>query len=1425
MASSPGNPIRDASCFKSAFLHYGLSFVSPLVKKGASITEADFWDNTSWERSSNLGERIKNSWKLEKETHGSNASLFKAYYSVFGRRYIAHSAVLFIKSIAFFAMTQFLHLLLEGLQSALDARSLYLYALGFVVCAGITAMIHHSYFWLAWRAGHQWRVSALALIMDKSLRLRLDALGALSVGGLVSIASNDLERTTKLCQMLAYVVVGPVEASVALWLLWRVVGVSALAGYAVMGLLVLWQGQAGKLFARLRYKSANLADSRLHLTAQVVGGARVLKAFGWEAPFFNEVKAVRAKELKSVRATNSLRAISEGIFNVAPVVMGAATFLCAHFGEGRVLRSSDVFVALTLLQFMQAEMCMFFPRAIESIAETGVLFQRLQRLLELPETAPVLLPSQAAPLPLPDALVLKARNVSAHWPSSGSIQLGALSESEKKKKKTRTTSSHSPSSPLPSPPRLALKGLDVDVRRGEICGVVGPVGCGKSTLLLRVLNEAGTGEDISLAAGVGVCDVRGVISYCPQTPWIETGSIRDNILLAGRRGGGLKGGDGGDAPHSVAVVDEERYAKVLHACCLDTDCLEWEQGDRTLVGERGVTLSGGQKARVGLARALYAGGDLYLLDDPLAAVDPRVGKLLFQRAIQGFAAASGAGVLLVTHQTRYLKEASTILVLGRDGGLEMSGTWSELTARFATGLNGSSISGSGSGESFEWLQKEEGEGEKVEFGAPEKGSQEDNAGTATSDVLTPIMTESKEKGLAAPPPHSTLSKETMVEGVVSWAVYIKYAAACASPPTLFLLSILMTSGTVLSIMCNVSLAAWTSLSPSSEANSPADVRAGWLYGGLVLATLSLSIFRPLTWFSLANTGSGNLHDAAFSRVISAPTAFFDVNPTGRILNRFSKDLAVLDDIIPWVFFDFANVSLACLGTLALLAAVNPYLLLVIAPLSLAFYQLRERFLAVSRVIKRVEATSRSPIYSILTECAGGLTTIRAFNLHATMERRFGVTLDRNGRAYWAWLATTRWLGIRLDAFCIALLVVTVFMGVALRGELTAAYTGLLLSQIVALTNAFQWAVRQSSEVETSMIGCERVLEYAELSPVEDLELDLKAKVPEPSLVPLGSEATSESQGGVIISVGPGEELSDKNGPLSGGKPSAWPSRGQISFNRLSMRYRPELPLVLDEVTMHLEGGQRLGVVGRTGAGKTSLLAAILRLTEPRRTETTSTTRAAIPTSGVVIDGVDTASIHLTTLRRAVGLIPQDPHLTEGSIRSNLDPFKAYSDEECLAALEAVQLGGVVREKGGLTEGLVEEGGSNFSLGQKQLLCLARAALRRTKILLMDEATANVDHETCHMVSTALRSAFPSSSIIAIAHRLETIIDFDRVLVMHAGRVAEFGAPWTLLETGESLGEAGSCTDGPGAFWLLCRETGQANYSLLKESAAAKWRGI
>jgi ATP-binding cassette subfamily C (CFTR/MRP) protein 4 len=1498
MIMHPPNPLAPGSS-PSPLSRLTFSWATPLFKLGGALTESDFWHLVPADDTQALCDSLLREWEKERErgrgTTSSSPSpssppspppsLARAYLRAFGPQYAVISLWVALKACFVLAQTQFLGLLLSALadddESSPSPQShVYGYAAGLCATATLGGMLHHFFFFEAWRSGMRWKAAACGAIFRKSLSLRLDALASVSAGKVVNIASNDVERFQKLAQMGAYVFLGPVESVVIVWLLWREVGPASLAGVAFLVLLVAIQSAFARTFGRLRAATAAVTDLRVRTTSQAVTGIRLLKMCGWEPAVARAVAAVRAKEVALVREGAVLRGLNEGIFTASQILVGAVTFFTAY-ALGHPLSPRAVFTSLSLLSFLQVEMTKFFTMGLEAIAEVRVTLDRLQAFFELDDVAIVApkavvkglggddgtAPSPAAAL----SAAIEVTDLSCAWatarvgggkPSAGATAAGTAD-------------------PLSSPahPPLTLSHISLKVRRGAFAAVVGPVGSGKSSLLMALLGELGPAGAVETAAAPVLAlapvpapvRVEGRVAYVAQSPWIITASVRENVTF------GL-------------TFDEERYARVLHACCLEEDIAGFESGDMTVVGERGVNLSGGQRARIGLARACYLDADVYLLDDPLSAVDARVGRQLFERCLTGLL--GGKTRVLVTHQLHFIRDADAISVL-HAGRVVMQGTFDELAATHAravevraggaagadvTGKVSSSSAGAGAGAIPALSLAEVGDAlaDLFESSSPSSSSSSDVAIDATSPsdaaadggvpgiAVPPTPTPSSSSSSSSGPPAATpsakstpssslIQAEAMAEGAVQKSVVLRYwGAAGGGVCTGVTLLLLLAAGAASYMLTGVYLARWAGAG-STSGTPEAELYAS-VYGGLVAGAFVLSIVRSVMYFLVAVRASQRLHDDAFAHVLRAPLLFFDSNPAGRILNRLAKDVGLMDDLLPFIGFDFLATLAFCVATVALVCAVTPWVLIAALPLAALFFRLRAYYMRTARVVKRLESVTRSPVLSLQAECLAGLPVLRAFNLSPVLVARFHAALDANQRAYFAFLATSRWLGVRLDAMCFVLLIAVAFASASLRGTLPPALVGLSLSYALAITNAFQWMVRQSSEFENALVSVERVLEYTELE-TEDVDIagrDPAALVATAAAAQKGAvtakaaaaaasaSADREELSSVIVAV-PGLAL--RSLPV----PSDWPRTGAVRLSGVWMRYRRGLAPVLRGVTADIPAGARVGVVGRTGAGKSSLFLALLRLVEPERyplppgiareggregegettppmgsgegsgegVDTSSPQTHAPGDTGIALDSVDIARVHLTRLRRAVSVIPQDPVLYAGTWRSNLDPFEEHSDEACNAALGRAQLLSVVAAKGGLTAA-VHEGGSNLSVGERQLLCLARAVLRRTRLLLMDEASANVDLDTDAAIQGAVRTAFGGATIITVAHRLATIMDYDLVLVMGAGRALQFGPPAALLAQGR------------GAFFDLVGETGAKTAALLtkmaQEADAARRQG-
>uniref|UniRef100_A0A8C8J2L2 Cystic fibrosis transmembrane conductance regulator n=1 Tax=Oncorhynchus tshawytscha TaxID=74940 RepID=A0A8C8J2L2_ONCTS len=840
-----------------------------------------------------------------------------------------------------------------------------------------------------------------------------------------------------------------------------------------------------------------------------------------------------------------------------------------------------------------------------------------------------------------------------------------------------------------------------------------------SSLLSAILGE--------LPHDKGVLKVKGQLTYASQQPWVFPGTIRSNILF-------------GKALHP------QKYEKVLRACALKRDMELLPDGDLTVIGDRGATLSGGQKARVNLARAVYQDADIYLLDDPLSAVDAEVGRHLFEQCICGIL--KNKPRILVTHQLQYLQAANQILVL-KEGHMVARGTYSELQR---------------SGVDFTSLLKREEEGPQAPGVETESRSPCSRTLSQNSEVSHTTSIRSVKDGTEQLPaePVQTVVEESRSEGTIGVGLYVKYLKAGANILVLIGVVLLQFLAQAAYILQDWWLAYWAGEQEKLNVNGTVTVQNGvnvteqlnldfylGIYAGLTGATLIFGFARSLVMFNVLVKAAQSLHNRMFNSILRTPVRFFDVNPIGRVLNRFSKDIGQLDAALPWTFVDFIQIFLQIIGVVAVAASVIPWILIPLVPLVIVFLFLRRYFLQTSRDVKRLESTTRSPVFSHLSSSLQGLWTIRAFRAEERFQNTFDAYQDLHSESWFLFLVTSRWFAVRLDGMCAVFVTITAFGCLLLRDQVEAGSVGLALSYAVTLMGMFQWGVRQSAEVENMMTSVERVVEYTELE----------------------SEAPWETQ----------------KRP-----PPEWPSQGLITFDRVSFSYSSDGPVVLKDMKAMFRPKEKVGIVGRTGAGKSSLVSALFRLAEPE--------------GRIYIDGVLTSEIGLHDLRQKMSIIPQDPVLFTGTMRKNLDPFSQHTDEDLWNALQEVQLKSVVEELPNKMETVLAESGSNFSVGQRQLVCLARAVLRKNRILIIDEATANVDPRTDELIQKTIRDKFRECTVLTIAHRLNTIIDSDRILVLDAGQIHEYDEPYTLLQNHD------------GIFFKMVQQTGRQEAVALLQSA-------
>ncbi|XP_063124478.1 multidrug resistance-associated protein 1 isoform X12 [Rattus norvegicus] len=935
--------------------------------------------------------------------------------------------------------------------------------------------------------------------------------------------------------------------------------------------------------------------------------------------------------------------------------------------EKNILDAKKAFVSLALFNILRFPLNIL-PMVISSIVQASVSLKRLRIFLSHEELEP-------------DSI--------ERW----SIKDGGGMNSITVKNATFTWARDEPPT---------LNGITFAIPDGALVAVVGQVGCGKSSLLSALLAEMDKVE--------GHVTLKGSVAYVPQQAWIQNDSLRENILF-GR------------------PLQEHCYKAVMEACALLPDLEILPSGDLTEIGEKGVNLSGGQKQRVSLARAVYCNSDIYLLDDPLSAVDAHVGKHIFEKVVGPMGLLKNKTRILVTHGISYLPQVDVIIVMS-GGKISEMGSYQELLDR-----DGAFAEFVRTYANTEQDLASEDDSKNGVSGLGKESKPVENGILVTDAVGKPLQSvvTNQQHSSTAELQKSGVKEETwkLMEadkaqtGQVKLSVYWNYMKAiglCIS----FLSIFLFLCNHVSALASNYWLSLWTDDRPAVNGTQENRNFRLSVYGALGILQ-GVAVFGYSMAVSIGGIfASRRLHLDLLQNVLRSPMSFFERTPSGNLVNRFSKELDTVDSMIPQVIKMFMGSLFSVIGAVIIILLATPIAAVIIPPLGLVYFFVQRFYVASSRQLKRLESVSRSPVYSHFNETLLGVSVIRAFEEQERFIRQSDLKVDENQKAYYPSIVANRWLAVRLECVGNCIVLFAALFAVISRHSLSAGLVGLSVSYSLQITAYLNWLVRMSSEMETNIVAVERLKEYSETE----------------------KEASWQIQ---------------ETAP-----PSTWPHSGRVEFRDYCLRYREDLDLVLKHINVTIEGGEKVGIVGRTGAGKSSLTLGLFRINESAEGE-------------IIIDGINIAKIGLHNLRFKITIIPQDPVLFSGSLRMNLDPFSQYSDEEVWMALELAHLKGFVSALPDKLNHECAEGGENLSVGQRQLVCLARALLRKTKILVLDEATAAVDLETDDLIQSTIRTQFEDSTVLTIAHRLNTIMDYTRVIVLDKGEIRECGAPSELLQ--------------------------------------------
>ncbi|KAM9598634.1 multidrug resistance-associated protein 1 isoform 3-T3 [Morphnus guianensis] len=1210
--------------------------------------------------------------------HSQSRPLLKAFWSMFGTYFLLSTVCLVICDVVLFSIPKLLSLFLEFIEDQ-EAPSWhgYFYAFAMFLLACLQTLFEQRYMYMCLVLGLRLKTAVTGLVYRKILVMSNASRKAATVGEIVNLVSVDVQKLMDLIIYFNGTWLAPIRIIICFVFLWQLLGPSALTSIAVFLFLLPLNFMITKKRSQFQETQMKHKDERAKLISAILSDIKVIKLYGWEKTFMEKVLGIRKEELQALKRSQILFSASLASFHSSTFLIAFVMFAVYTLVDNtHILDAQKAFVSLTLINILNTAHS-FLPLSINAAVQAKVSLKRLAAFLNLEELNPE----------------SSSRNTSDCVQASITIRNGTFCWSKE-------------TSPC-------LRRIDLTVPQGSLLAVVGQVGAGKSSLLSALLGE--------LEKTDGCMIMKDTAAYVPQQAWIQNASVEDNILFG-------------------KEMNETWFNRVIDACALQPDLESFPAGQKSEIGEKGINISGGQKQRVSLARAVYQKASIYLLDDPLSAVDAHVGQHIFEHVLgpNGLLKDKQTRVL-VTHTINILPQVDNIVFLV-DGTISEIGSYQELLQRngaFAEFLHSHITAEEQAGTGFPALGDTKGT-ITSRSGLSQEKLFSDNS-VKSSAMGRETIPASPDSTTAAATKGRLMKGEKTQHGRVNTSIYAAYLKATGLPLCVYTI-LLFTCQQAVSFSRGYWLSMWTDDPVHNRTQQHTELRVG-VFGALGVIQ-ALGRFASTAAVLLGGVlASHKLFLQLLRNVARSPMVFFEQTPIGNLLNRFSREMDAIDSVIPDKLKSLLGFLFNLLEIYLVIIVATPRAAMAIVPLTVLYAAFQHFYVITSCQLRRIEAASRSPIYSHISETFQGSSVIRAHKAQERFILKSNFLVDENQRICFPGAVADRWLATNLEFLSNGIVLFAALFAAMGRTHLSPGTAGFSISYALQITGVLNWMVRSWTEIENNIVSVERVREYLRT---------------------------------------PKEAPWTLNSKLQG---QVWLTEGRIEFRNYSLRYRPNLELALKHVNLTIKGQEKIGITGRTGAGKSTLAVGLLRLVEAAE-------------GAILIDGLDIAQLGLHDLRTMITVIPQDPVLFSGSLRMNLDPLNQYTDADIWTALELTQLKNFVADLPDQLEYKCTDQGENLSTGQKQLVCLARALLRKAKILILDEATAAVDLETDLQIQSTLRTQFKDSTVLTIAHRINTVMDCDRILVLENGRIAEFDTLEHLIAQ-------------KGLFYRLMEESGLA----------------